>query len=148
MNPAQIIALVRDVLVVVGIGWLIFHIYRDGEDKVRRQDMEVVQKQLTANAAQQARWAQERTDAETKRDSDLRSVRDAIASNSRPVIVRVPSGGSAVSGHTAGAASCPAGSGGSDGTVGKDLRPAIREYEEWIEREFGDCRVVLSQWPR
>ena len=153
MTPAQIIALVRDALIVVGIAWLVFHIYRDGEERVRKQDMEAVQKQLAANAAKSAQFAEEAKNAEAQRVADNLQVMAAVGAYHQPVRLCNSGSAGAVPGAPATAAGHPAGPGttnegiGSD-PFGPDLRPAISGFETKFEGYFSACRSILNQWPR
>ena len=148
MTPGQILVLVRDVLVLGALGFVIYRIYVDGENRVRQQDMQAVEKQLATNTLEQRQWAQDIRDAEAKRIEDMEHVSAAIAAQRAPVIVRVPAGAGTMpraSSPPATGTACPRGPAEGPGV---DIRPALNALEFKYERALADCRAVLAEWPK
>jgi len=94
MTPGQIIALVKDVLIVVAVALVFYFVVQYGKDIVKVQDMHAVQKQLLSNAETEARWRQERENVDKNRDEQLAKVAAAIGQQRAPVYV-VPRGNGA-----------------------------------------------------
>lgn len=148
MTPAAIIALVRDVVILVALAALIYLLITYGKDVVKVADMKAVQQQLTANAQTQAQWAAEARDADLKRSQDLDKVTGAISAQRAPVFVRSgPASACPVSQPAAQAASRPPAAGGDEPGAGEDLRPALNAYEVRLETVIADCRNALEKWP-
>ena len=150
LNPLQIISLARDAFLVLAVAWLVWFIYHAGQNAEIKRDLAAIQKQLSVNAQKQAQWAEEAKNAEAQRLVDLQAVGAAIADQRRPIIVRIPSGGGAVSGTPAapaGGTACP---GGTREGPGKDtdIRTAINQFELKYEGYFATCRSILNQWPQ
>ncbi len=144
MTPGQIIALVRDALIVGALVFLVWRIYTDGSNAVKVKDLQALQTQLTLNAKQQAQWAQQSQQAEAQRALEMENVRGAILSQHAPVILQsapAARGARQLSRPPTQAASPPAESGG------VDLRPRINAFELKYETALADCRAALSSWP-
>jgi hypothetical protein len=148
MTPAQIIALVRDILVVGALSWVVWRLYTDGENRVRQQDLEAVNKQLLQNQQEQYRWEQEKRDAESKASSEREQLAAAIGAQHAPVIVRVPSGAGTVPSTSPSAPGGTACAGGSEAGSGVDVRPGINAFETKYEGYLASCRAVLNEWPK
>jgi hypothetical protein len=154
MTPSQILAIARDVVILAALGFVVWWIWRSGEDRIKVQDITAVQEQLKANAKQLADWKKESADADAQRATDLQGVRDLIA-HGKPLVVRLAPaapGPGAVPGAATGAsggAACPgsADAGSGSGTRTVDLRPAIAALETRYETALADCRAVLAKWP-
>lgn len=156
MTPSQIIAIVRDVVILAALGFVVFWIWRSGEDRVKVSDMAAVEKQLAANATEIGKWRDQATKAEEQRNADTQTIRADISSHSAPILVRPPAPaprtGSLPS--PASGAGCPSpiggaadgGARGSTSTV--DLRPAISALELKYESALADCRAALAKWPK
>ncbi len=149
MTPGAIIALVKDVVIVVAVGAVIWLLVSYGKDIVKVQDMAAVQKQIAANAETEARWRQEREDVDKNRDEQLGKVAAAVGQQRAPVyIVRNPPSPSPVPnppGQARGAA-CPAA--GPDPGPRVDSRPAINAYELKYSTALVDCYAALDKWPK
>lgn len=148
MTPGQIIALVRDVVILIALGLLIWLLISYGKDVVKVSDMRAVQKQIDTNAQTEAQWRKEQTDANQARDTQIAQVGAAIASQRAPVRLCGPTRASPLPSPTA----APSGSntvpGGTDSGSGVDLRPAINAFELKYETAFASCRAALAGWPR
>src|SRR5882762_10140019 len=146
MTPGQIIALIKDVLIVVAVALVFYFVVQYGKDIVKVQDMHAVQKQLANNADTEARWRQEQTDADTKRDAALAQVATTIGQQRAPVYVvpRGPASQCAVPGNPGQASGQPSAAGGSDPGRGSDrqpvdLRPQVNALELKYETALADC---------
>lgn len=152
MTPGQIIALIRDAAIVGGILAILWIVYRGGENTIKRDDLQAVQKQLRENAQHAAQYAQQSQSADQQRADDLAQVRLAIAGQRAPVVVmRGPANPGPVSCPPTSPGAQPTGagpaiSGAREDTV--DVRPAINGYENRIEQVVADCRAALAKWPR
>lgn len=150
LTIAQWITVARDVFVVAALGWILFYIHRAEQNAVKVADMQAVQKQLSDNVAQEAKWEQQRENAEAQQTVDMQAVATAVAQQHSPVIVRVPAGPSPVprdpgspAGGTAGAGSTQPGPGASI-----DVRPALNAFELKYEAYLAECRSILKEWPQ
>lgn len=155
MTPGQIVALVRDALILAALGFVVWWIWRSGEDRVKVADMAAVQKQLAANATELANWRAQSAQAETQHAADLQTINATLAQHNQPLIVRVPAPAprpGAVPSPASAACNQPAASGATDarsggGTTTVDLRPAISGIEARYEAALADCRAALAKWP-
>lgn len=147
MTPAAIVALVRDVVILIALAALIYLLITYGKDVVKVADMKAVQKQLTANAQTQAQWATEARDADLKRSQDLDKVTTAIGQQRAPVFVRGPSCPHPVPQLAAQTASSAPAGGGDESGAGEDLRGPINQFEIRLETVIADCRNALEKWP-
>jgi hypothetical protein len=155
MTPAQIYTAVRDLVILVVIGFIAWRVYSDGENSVKAADMKAVQTQLKANSDQLAAWQKESTDANVQRATELAQVRTDIASHaSQPVyVMRGPAGAGPVP-SVAPATGCPAAAGGSaNAGPGSNpgalvnVRPELEQFEQKYETALANCRDVLASWP-
>lgn len=153
MTPGAIIALVRDLVIVIALGLLIWLLISYGKDMVKVSDMKAVQKQLDANTKQVAQWSQEASNAQTQRTQDLAQVSAAIAAHSQPIVVLRdrPASPGTVSSTPASASGQSAACGSADGGSGKDtvdIRPDISAFERKYESALADCRAAVASWPK
>jgi hypothetical protein len=150
MTPGQIIALVRDVVILIALAALIFLLVSYGKDITKVRDFEAVQKQLAQNAAIEAQQRQRTEDAFTQLTAEMADVRARISAQRAPIVLRGPANScpvpSAATGAAGGPASARADDPGSRGDI--DLRPAINEFELHYEEKLAECRSALRQWPR
>ena len=150
MTPGQIIALVRDALIVGALAFLIWRIYHDGENAVKVRDIQAVQKQLAQQTQDQARYVQQVQHAQDQQKLDMDTVTAAIASQRTPVFVQPAPAATCparLSGSSTQAASPPAGRGGSDARPQRDIRPELNAFALKYETALTDCRAALAQWP-
>lgn len=149
MTPTAIIALARDLIILVALGLLIYLLISYGKDLVKVNDMKAVTAQLQRNTQQQAQWRKEQADADAQHDLDLAAVTNTIGANQRPVyILRGPPNTCvvpAVPGKTGG--DNPKG-GRADQGPGGDSRAAINALELKYEAAFADCRRLDQGWPK
>jgi len=151
MTPGQIIALIKDVVIVAAIGLVIYVLVNYGKDIVKVQDMAAVQKQIAANTATEARWREERDHADQNRDAQLAQVAGAIDKQRAPVYLMRPAAAApnpgALPGNAgqAGNPACP--TGGSDQGLGVDSRPAINALELKYSTALIECYAALDKWP-
>jgi hypothetical protein len=150
VTPGAIIAVIRDLIILIALGLLIWLLVSFGSDRVKVADMKALQKQITSNATTEAIWRKEQTDANTQRDTDLAKVAVGIALQRTPVIVRSgPARACPVSVAAAKASSSPAAAGGVDAGLGgdRDIRPQLNAFELKAETAIADCRAALEGWP-
>jgi len=148
MTPGQIIALVRDAIIVIGIGLLLWMVRESGKNADIKEDMKAMQKQLQLNAQLSGKWESERITAEAQRYADMQTVTNAINSHREPVrLCNAPSPGgvspspSTPAGDTSGPRRLAEG-------PGEDIRPAINAFAIKYESYLAACRTVLAQWPK
>lgn len=147
MTPGAIIALVKDVVIAVAIGLLIYVFISYGKDIVKVSDMKAVQKQLVDNAATIARWQKEQTDADTNHVATLTQIRATIDQQRAPVFVRGPTCPNPVPDLTVKASDNKGGTGATDQGRGIDYRPVINQFELKYETALTDCYAALDKWP-
>jgi len=142
------IALVRDAFIVIALGFVLWYVHRADQNAVKVADFQAVQKQIDQNTATEALWAKRFQDAEAQRYQDMQTVASAISAQHSPVIMRVPTSTGPVSStppSTQDSPSCP---GRDVPQAGSNIRPAINAYELELEGYLGQCRALLSAWPR
>ena len=135
------------VIILIAVGFTLWFVYRAGQNADLKADMKMLSKQLAANTAHEAQWAEEARLAEAQRQVDMQSVTAAIANQRTPVIVRFPTRGGAVPGAPAppaGSATCPGPAGEGPGV---DIRPKLNEFETRYEGYLATCRALLNEWP-
>jgi hypothetical protein len=148
MTPSAIIALVKDAVIIIAIGLIAYVLITYGMDVVKVSDMKAVEKQITQNAADAARWQKEASDANTKRDADLAAVAATISSHRDPVyLVRNAPRAEPVPGHPSKTGDQASGTGGTDAGSRINRRPDINAYEMKVETALADCYAGLDQWP-
>lgn len=157
MTPTQILALVRDLVVLVALGFIVYVLIKFGEDRVTAKDMKAVQTQLTNNASTQARWQTEASHAIAQLHTENADTARAIGQQHAPIIVRIPASGSSLPAAPAAAAGQPACPGGPAAGPGEnpqpagvdvDIRAQVNAFELRYEEALANCRSVLAQWPR
>lgn len=147
MTPVAIIALVKDVVIVLAIAAVCYFLVSYGKDIVKVADIKAVQKQLIDNAKVQDTWRKEQSDAEVKRNADIWQLTDAIGRQHTPIFVRSSPSVCPVSSSTSTPSSQSTAKGGTNQGSGTDLRPQINAFEIDYEKHFADCRKVLESWP-
>jgi len=145
VTPSQIVELVYRALIVVGVGWLIFHIYREGEDRITSQDLVAVNKQLAANAAIEARREEARKNADAQREADSIAIMGVVRQHQQPIRLCNSSGAGALPGAPTSSPGSPTGGGRPDAGSGENLRPAVSAFELKYEGAFATCRSLLAQ---
>lgn len=153
MSITAIIALVRDLVILIALGLLIWLLISYGKDVVKVSDMKAVQKQLDANTKQVAQWSQEAQHAQTQRTEDMAQVSAAIAAHSQPIVVLRdrPANPGAVPRVAVATGAQPAACGNPDPGPGNDpvdVRPQISGFELKYEGLLADCRAAIAQWPK
>jgi len=154
MTPSQIIALVRDTALVVGVGLILLFVYRSGEDRLKAADLKDLQADIQQQAKTLQTWRQESTYAQKQLSLDLAAIHTA------PVVVhdwslREPS--------CAQPAMLPAAADktGSQPTVTGPVQPGIRtdaesdrrdsivaDFKQRWELILANCRSLDAQWPQ
>jgi hypothetical protein len=155
MTPAAIITLVKDFIILVAVGLLIYLLISYGKDIVKVSDLKEFQKQLTRNAATEEQWRKDQTDAIDANNRTLAKVNTAIDSQRAPVLLcRKPPAPQQLPAHTGPASSGPASIGGTDERPGDDrvtvldIRPQLNFLEHKYEKALSQCRSLLDSWPK
>lgn len=152
MTPGQIIALIRDTAVVTALGFLLWLVYRGGEDRIKASDLKDLQKQIQDQAKIEDAWHQEATDANIKLQNTMAAI------NAAPVVVhdwvRQPA---CLSESVLPAATGQAGPPRPDaagvqpkrgGDAQADRRDGIvAEFKARWATELATCQSFLDQWP-
>lgn len=152
MTPSLIIALIRDVVVISGIGIILWLVYRGGEDRIKASDLKALQQQITAQAKIQETWHQEASDANNKLNQTLAAI------NAAPIVVHdwvrndcpKPSVLSAAAGQAAPARPDSAGvqPGRGEDAEADRRDAAIAEFKARWGAELATCQSFLDQWPQ
>lgn len=148
MTPAAILALIKDLVIVVAIGLVAYFLISYGKDIVKISDMKAVTKQLADNTAIVTRWQKESTDADTKHVQTLQQIGAAIDKQRAPVFVRQSPGVCPVPNAPAKAGDPPNPSWGTDQGRGIDYRPAVNQFELKYETALADCYAALDKYPQ
>lgn len=148
MSATQIIALVRDAVIVGALAFVIWWIHESGETSVKLKDMKAVAAQIDANGKTIAEWKAQSQAAEVQREKDMQTINTAIAAERAPVyVVRGPTNPSPVSGAAGKApGQCPP-SGSADTRPQRDIRPELDAFALKYETALTECRTALAQWP-
>jgi hypothetical protein len=153
VTPGQIIALVRDIGLLVGVGLILIFVYRGGEDRVRSADLKGLQAEIQQQAKTIQTWRQESTDAQKQLSLDLAAIHAA------PVVVhdwslREPScpqspvlpTTATQAGHEPSAAwGTQPGRGDAAEADRRDF--AVSEFKRKWETVLARCRSLDAQWP-
>jgi hypothetical protein len=141
VTPAAIYAAVKDLLILGVLAWVVWFLVSSGEDRVKVQNLEALQKQMLVNAATEAKWQKDKDAHDAQLQSDLSSARNAISARNAPIIVRVPAG-SGVPNTPAKAGSSNPASGAVESGAGRDIRPSVNAFESKIEGVIADCHKL------
>jgi hypothetical protein len=155
MTPAQIVSAVRDLVILLALGAVLWYVHRADENAFKVADLTAVTKQLNTNAATAARYSKEASDAQSTLAQQMAATAAAVSSQSAPVLLcPAAPGPRAVSGPTARAAGQPASPGrpntgprGDSVVAQVDIRPELNAFELKYEDALSSCRSVLDQWP-
>lgn len=156
MTPGEIVALIKDLVILAAVAVLAWLLITFGKDLVKVSDMKAFQKQLAASQALETQWRSNQDNANLKRDQALAQVNASIAAQHAPVLLcrqpPTPHALPAVPAQTAGSGASPggpdAGPGGDPGAPDPvDVRPAINAFEIKYEKPLADCQAVLDGWP-
>jgi hypothetical protein len=151
----QYLTAVKDVLILIGVGLVLWFVWRAGTDHVGKKELSDLQAQISAQGKQVAVWRQESNDAQTKLSQDMQRINTAA---STPVIHRwvcqQPSPKSSVLPPASGKAGPVISSGGGfqsgTGAVpGNDWRDlATAAFKQRWETVLAECRAEDNQWPK
>jgi hypothetical protein len=153
MTVGEWITLIKDFIVLVAVGLFAVMLIQFGEDRVKRQDVVALQKQITQNASIESQWHQESLNATSTGQKAVNDLTAALAKQP-PVIVRVRPQGGPVPAAAGAAGGCTAanpgtaaaGSGSAVQSV--DLRPVLNAFELKYGTALADCRVLYDAWPQ
>lgn len=154
MSPATYISLARDIIVIAVIGFLAYLLVSFGENRVEKKDFQALEQRIKDNAATEARWRKEDTDANDKRDKALAALHADVSAPHAPIIVRVPvaqtPGLPAHPGEAGNAHPECAGTGSGHGGAGTevDRRPDVEAFKLKYGTALIDCQAVLDHWPQ
>lgn len=151
MTVSAIIALVRDIAILIALGFIIWWIRSEGENTVKLADLQAVQKQLDTQSKEVSQWHQEALDAQNQHTQDLAQVTAAIGAQRQPVRLCNAPRPDPVPAHPAAATSDTAGTGGIISSArddSRDVRPDLNAFELRIEKTVADCRLLQQSWPR
>ncbi|HSV90937.1 MAG TPA: hypothetical protein VLH80_07540 [Nitrospiraceae bacterium] len=155
MTPSAIIALVKDIVILIALGLAIWLLINYGKDIVKVQDMKNFQAQFEKNLKIESEWREGQERANEKHDIDLAKVNNAITGQRTAVLLchqppaahqlpAVPA--QASSGSTAAGGTQP--EPGIDSLIATDIRPQLNEFELKAEKIVADCRRALDGWPQ
>lgn len=149
MTFGAYIALIRDGLIVLALGFVLYKIYGAGEDKIKASDLKSLQTQIAEQAQTLAGWRQESSNANDQLSRDLATLHAPVpdkppvwlcngSSEPRSEVLPAPAT-SPDSAHPA--------PGGTDTGRGRDIRPQLEALKLKYETALAECRSVIAQWP-
>jgi hypothetical protein len=154
MTPGQYIALVRDTVLVVGVGLILLFVYRSGEDRLKAADLKGLQAEIQQQAKTLDTWRKESTNANDQLSKDISAINAAAAIPVQHIWVREPSCPQpAVLPTTTGQTSHePPAAGGVQPGRGTDAETDRRDaivgdFKRKWEIILAQCRALYSQWP-
>ena len=162
MTPAQILAIVKDVVIVLAVGFLLWFVYHTGQNSVKTEDIKALQQRIEDNARTETQWRNDKTAADKQLASDVAAINSAAQLPKPPVWVcnsnnrgSVPAVAGKADSSNSRVGTIERGSGsGADATIEAvstdepyDARPAIEEVKKKYETVLAECRSVLDQWP-
>lgn len=147
MTPTAVISLIKDIVIVIAIGFVVYVLVTYGKDLVKISDMKELQKQLKDNAALVEKWQKDASNADATHAAALATINSTIAGQQRPVFVRQQSCPVPVSANSVQAGGQQNPSGGADQGRGIDYRPTINRFEQKYETALADCYAALDKWP-
>lgn len=155
MTPSAIITLVKDVIILIAVGLLIYLLISYGKDIVKVSDLKEFQKQITRNAATEEQWRKDQTDAINANSKTLDKVNTVIDGQRAPVLVcRQPTARQQLPADSGSAGGRPAPPGrtdlgpGGDSVAAVDIRPQLNFLEHKYEKALSQCRALLDSWPK
>lgn len=154
MSPAAIIALARDIALVVGIGLLLWLVYRGGEDRAKASDLKSLQTEIQQQAKTLSDWRSEATHANEQLSKDVSAINAARDIPVQHVWVRdtacpKPAVLPAATGQ-AGDLATPTGAvqPGAGEAAATDRRDGIvGDFKQKWEIILAQCRALDAQWP-
>lgn len=155
MSPAAIFSLVKDGLIAIAIGVLIYMVYRAGEDRVHAKDIQGLQDQIKRQGDILADWRKEAFDAQEKLASDVAAINAAPAlqhrwlcsqpTNSPKPAVLPGAAGQADSSDPTGGGVQPGRGTDADGARRDAILDAFKKRWEIV---LAGCRAEDAQWPK
>lgn len=153
MTPAAILALVKDIVIVVAViavGWFLVNA---GKNMVHVEDIKKLEQRIIDNAKIEQTWRDQKSNADDQLARDLKNIPSVVAGNipKPPVWVckQPPSSSNGLPANSGSTASQPPSTGGTDAGSGQsNIRPALDAFETKYETVLAQCRNVLSQWPK
>jgi hypothetical protein len=151
MTPAAIYTGVRDLLIIVAIGFVLWKVYHAGVDANQVKDLQTTLSQVQVQGEQRQQWQQKQDDAETQHAKDLAAINARLDEQHTPVVVHLvaqPGTSQVLPSPASPPTGAAPGRGGADAGSGIDLRPWINAFEAKYEQEFADCRRLRDSWPQ
>lgn len=152
MTPAQIFGLVKDTLIVVAVAAILWFVWdaKGNKDAVAGLKADVAA--VKQNADQQSKWQEGINSALNTSNQQYQQLGGVILANSKPIIVRVPTGG-AVQAPTAG--SSPQSGNATGVSRGQqppvqsiDIRPVWNAYLTKYGGALIDGQACYASWPK
>jgi hypothetical protein len=153
MSVTAAMALIRDAIILIALGFIVWWIRTDAVKSIKIADLKAVQSQLADNALRQAQFAQEAIHAQDQHTQDLQTISAAIASHSAsPVLLCQSPDPSPMHGVSPTSGAQPAASGKTDPGSGSppapvNIRNSVTGFEQEYENALADCRQALASWP-
>ena|SRR2546421_775329 len=153
MTPGLWLTAIKDILVLVAVGFLVYLLVSYGGNRVEKKDLAQLTEQIKANADLVIQWHKEDSDANAKRDQSLAQLHADVATPRAPVIVRIPvsQAGAMPAAPSAAAGENPHGSGTPSGCGSASQEVNIRPDLDALEMKYGEalikCRSILDKWP-
>lgn len=158
MTPAAILALVKDIVIVVAViavGWFLVNA---GKNMVHVEDIKKLEQRIVDNAKIEQTWRDQKSNADDQLAKDIKSIPSIVAGNTpkQPVwVCNKPSvSGNGLPTNSGSTGSQPAATGGTDSGSGTsaettvDRRQVVDLFETKYETVLAQCRSVLSKWPK
>lgn len=154
MSPALILTTVRDLLIICGIGFLIWRVYDDGKNAVKVQQLKELQEQITRQNSIANTWFHDAEDANAQLAEQIARI------DLEPVVVhdwlRAPAAcpQAVLPAATAGTHDAATARGGAVGVAGAaaaddQLRDAaVAAWKRQWEERLAHWRAEHSQWPK
>lgn len=151
MTPGAILALIRDALIVGGIGavlWFVWHATRNADDL---KDLKASLHQVEANQATEGKWREEQSNATTEAAASLAAFNTKLDTRP-PILVRIPASGPPLP-HTPASTGTdsshpgPAGPGCAQAVQPVDVRPVLDPFERKYATALIECQKLYEAWP-
>jgi len=147
VTPLQIIAAIKDVLIVAAVIFVTWFVYHAGQNQVKVSDVKALSAQIEYNGKVQEGFHQEITDAFAKRDTQVGQLAASIGAQHTPILLCHSPGSNTVPGNPPGTSSVAPPSGAVDAGPGIDIRASINAFELKYESVLASCSALKASWP-
>lgn len=151
MTPSMWIDAIHKLVMLLGLGFVVWWVWHAGGNSIKVADMQAVQKQTADIAKSFSEWQSQDTKAKKDQADAIKALNDRIAQQHAPIIVRVPAPAASSialpgvpAGGNAGPASAGRSSAGSGESREEDLRPEFNRLESKYSEALAKCRRVIS----